>query len=529
MQVGTRSGDAGDMNVSFRQQVLTMMNFRKGRLNCLFATSVAEEGLDIPDCNLVIRFDLYATLIQYIQSRGRARHTNSRYIHMCEDGNQEHHQIIREVRQNEGILKRFCSALPEDRLLTGNSFDMDYFLARERTHRVWKNPDTGAKLTYKMSLAVLSNFVDSLPHNQDTNSQPEYVVTVQNRQFLCEAILPESSPLRGAIGRPASTKQVAKCSAAFETCLALIEGKYLDDWLVPTFTKQLPAMRNALLAVDSKKRESYDMKTKPTVWTAGWEPKFLYMTVLALETPNASDRPCQPLALLTRAPLPQLPSFYLHFGAGRHSQVLITPIMEAWEVTPELLELVNTFTLCIFEDVFSKGYQSDPSKMPYFLVPIASCAKTNIESRTHPTDLIAWDILHSVQDHIQSGQAILGTTNHGKQNRTNFSRINTLLTRLMVLGSCGLLASLGSTSLWIRFRRILLHARELERIMTISWSIVAACGLRLDPEEHLILSSVWFRLSLSHSVEISLMILMVLKKRLQSSASLYLSPSRSLL
>jgi endoribonuclease Dicer len=399
MQVGTRSGDAGDMNVSFRQQVLTMMNFRKGRLNCLFATSVAEEGLDIPDCNLVIRFDLYATLIQYIQSRGRARHTNSRYIHMCEDGNQEHHQIIREVRQNEGILKRFCKALPEDRLLTGNSFDMDYFLARERTHRVWTNPDTGAKLTYKMSLAVLSNFVDSLPHNQDTNSQPEYVVTVQNRQFLCEAILPESSPLRGAIGRPASTKQVAKCSAAFETCLALIEGKYLDDWLVPTFTKQLPAMRNALLAVDSKKRESYDMKTKPAVWTAGWEPKLLYMNVLALETPDALDRPCQPLALLTRAPLPQLPSFHLHFGAGRHSQVLITPIMEAWEVTPELLELVNTFTLCIFEDVFSKGYQSDSSKMPYFLVPIASCAKTNIESSTHPTDLIAWDILHSVQDH----------------------------------------------------------------------------------------------------------------------------------
>ncbi len=173
------------MNVSFRQQVLTMMDFRKGKLNCLFATSVAEEGLDIPDCNLVIRFDLYTTLIQYIQSRGRARHTNSRYIHMCEDGNQEHHQIIREVRQNENILKRFCNALPEDRLLTGNSFDMDHFLARERTHRVFTHPVTGAKLTYKMSLTVLANFVDSLPHGQDTNIQPEYVVTVQNKQFLC--------------------------------------------------------------------------------------------------------------------------------------------------------------------------------------------------------------------------------------------------------------------------------------------------------------------------------------------------------
>jgi endoribonuclease Dicer len=43
--------------------------------------SVAEEGLDIPSCNVVIRFDLCETLIEYIQSCGRARQRESRVFH----------------------------------------------------------------------------------------------------------------------------------------------------------------------------------------------------------------------------------------------------------------------------------------------------------------------------------------------------------------------------------------------------------------------------------------------------------------
>ncbi|KUJ06389.1 uncharacterized protein LY89DRAFT_603411 [Mollisia scopiformis] len=396
VSIGTRTGEAGDLNTSFRDQVITMMNFRKGIINCIFATSVAEEGLDVPDCNLIIRFDLYTTLIQYIQSRGRARHANSRYIHMFEAGNREHETAMLKVRRDENILKRFCSALPENRKLTGNNFNMDYFLAKEKSHRVYKT-SKGAKLTYKMSLMVLANFVDSLPHGMDVNLQPEYVMTIQNKNFICETVLPEESPIRGAIGRPASTKQVAKCSAAFETCLELIKGKYLDEWLCPTFTKQLPAMRNALLAVDSKKREAYDMKTKPTIWSSTGFPDRLFVTVLRLENPSALDRSSQPIALLTRSCLPQLPSFYLHFGNDRHSLVQCSSYTEPITVTEAIVEQINSFTLCIFDDVFSKGYESDPTKMPYFLAPISE--QVTVDLGSDPSGLIAWDILKAIEEH----------------------------------------------------------------------------------------------------------------------------------
>lgn len=373
-----------------------MLNFRKGEINCLIATSVAEEGLDIPDCNLVIRFDLYKTLIQYIQSRGRARQVNSRFIHMCEEGNREHSALIRDVRTKEGILENFCKAQPKDRLLSTGEYDIEYFLAKERNLPVYTVPSTNAKLTYRIGVSILSRFVDSLPQSQENQAKPEYITTVQNKQFTCEVILPESSPVRGAVGRPASTKQVAKCSAAFEACVILIESKYLNEYLAPTFTKQLPAMRNAVLAVDSKKRDSFRMRTKPEFWSNRGPFHEIYFTLLSLERPESLDRPSQPLALLTRSPLPQLPSFMLHFGGGKNSPVKMTPYTKSVSLDPLILARFNLFTLCIFEDVFSKGYKSDAANMPYLLAPIKA---GNILPNSGLVDLVDWDVLSAVQDY----------------------------------------------------------------------------------------------------------------------------------
>ena len=160
--VGAGNGDLGDLNLSFRKQVLTLTRFRKGELNCLFATSIAEEGLDVPDCNLVVRFDPYRTTIQYMQSRGRARQAGSKYIHLIENGNLAHLRTIQDCRFGEVAVKNLCNSLPEDRLLRGNDYGLEEAGFWDKGNQSYLIPSTGARLTYGSCLAVLSHFVGSL-------------------------------------------------------------------------------------------------------------------------------------------------------------------------------------------------------------------------------------------------------------------------------------------------------------------------------------------------------------------------------
>jgi ERCC4-related helicase len=60
-----------DVGLSQREQVRVLDAFRAGTVNCLVATSVAEEGLDIPATDLVVFYEPIPDVIRTIQRRGR--------------------------------------------------------------------------------------------------------------------------------------------------------------------------------------------------------------------------------------------------------------------------------------------------------------------------------------------------------------------------------------------------------------------------------------------------------------------------
>uniref|UniRef100_A0A2K6E302 DExH-box helicase 58 n=1 Tax=Macaca nemestrina TaxID=9545 RepID=A0A2K6E302_MACNE len=72
-----------------RDQQEVIRKFRDGTLNLLVATSVAEEGLDIPQCNVVVRYGLLTNEISMVQARGRARADQSVYSFVATEGSRE--------------------------------------------------------------------------------------------------------------------------------------------------------------------------------------------------------------------------------------------------------------------------------------------------------------------------------------------------------------------------------------------------------------------------------------------------------
>ncbi|NWW93321.1 DHX58 helicase, partial [Rhynochetos jubatus] len=97
------------------EQQDVIKQFRKGALNLLFSTSVAEEGLDIPECNVVVRYGLMTNEIAMMQARGRARAKNSVYSVLAKANSRE---VSRELL-NEDLVElmeraiRAVQAMPE--------------------------------------------------------------------------------------------------------------------------------------------------------------------------------------------------------------------------------------------------------------------------------------------------------------------------------------------------------------------------------------------------------------------------------
>jgi ERCC4-related helicase len=102
--VGQSTRDKDDPGMSQKEQAQVLASFRAGRFPVLVASSVAEEGLDVPDVDLVVFFESVPSEIRAIQRRGRTgRSSLGRVVLLLTEATRDVRYQVAEVRREKSM------------------------------------------------------------------------------------------------------------------------------------------------------------------------------------------------------------------------------------------------------------------------------------------------------------------------------------------------------------------------------------------------------------------------------------------
>lgn len=280
--IGHGTTDEGDIQMSFRDQNKTIEKFKTGELNLLIATNVAEEGLDIQPCNVVIRFDFFHTLIGYIQSRGRARRKDSKYMLLVEKGNSSQQGMLEEFRALEKDMKNFIQVMPEERNIankysvsldtTYDSDDDDSSDGEDYMESAIIVPETGATITKQNAVPLIHRYCSSLPSDSFCVLKPTFEIIGSGDSYVCKLTLPSNAAFQEMESPPVRSKDHAKALVALRACAQLRTMEALDKHLMPRNLKkeilgEMAAQydENGYI-IGSRRRHGFYEKRTPGFW-----------------------------------------------------------------------------------------------------------------------------------------------------------------------------------------------------------------------------------------------------------------------
>ncbi|XP_075387941.1 endoribonuclease Dicer [Tenrec ecaudatus] len=424
------------MEAEFRKQEEVLRKFRAHETNLLIATSIVEEGVDIPKCNLVVRFDLPTEYRSYVQSKGRARAPISNYIMLADtDKIQSFEEDLKTYKAIEKILRNKCS-----KSVDTSETDIEPVVDDDDVFPpyVLRPDDGGPRVTINTAIGHVNRYCARLPSDPFTHLAPKCRTReLPDGAFYSTLYLPINSPLRASIvGPPMSCVRLAERAVALICCEKLHKIGELDDHLMPVgketvkYEEELDLHDEEETSVpgrpgSTKRRQCYP-KAIPECLRDSYprpeQPCYLYVIGMVLTTPlpdelNFRRRKLYPpedtarcFGILTAKPIPQIPHFPVYTRSGEVT-ISIELKKSGFTLSLQMLELITRLHQYIFSHILrlekpALEFQPTDADSAYCVLPL------NVVS-----DSSTLDIDFKFMEDIEKSEARIGipSTKYSKE------------------------------------------------------------------------------------------------------------------
>ncbi|EFN77602.1 Endoribonuclease Dcr-1 [Harpegnathos saltator] len=421
-------GYSRDLEMEHRKQEEVLKRFRIHECNLLIATSILEEGIDIPKCNFVMRYDFPKNYQSYVQCKSRARAIDA--LHVLLVPQKISKELIWQLAQYQYIEKTLLLKCSNKELTEKEETGADMYAAMI-PHYKPLDGDDAPKVTFNSAISLVNRYCAKLPSDTFTRLTPEWSIETVNinevTMYTCSLRLPINSPMKYVVtSYPMPNRAMARRMAALQLCIDLHRGNEIDDNLLPIGKEnfkakpedaEVPALPDESRADFSearpgttKRRQYYYKKTaealtdcRPIVGV----PSYLYHINMVLSCPlpeeqNTRGRRIYPpeesaigFGILTLKEIPKLCPFPIYTRSGEvHVQLKLskqTVILDDVQIERVATFLNYTFTNVLRLQKYLMLFDPNASENSYIIVPV------KIVTTNEGSDIsVDWDFLECI-------------------------------------------------------------------------------------------------------------------------------------